>query len=479
MTLSLDYAALSDVGRVRSNNEDSAYAGPHLLLLADGMGGAAAGEVASSAAIQVIRRLDKADITGEDMMEALAGAVHRANERLSEMVEEDPEREGMGSTVTALLFDGQQFGLAHLGDSRAYRMRDGVLTQLSHDHTFVQSLVDEGRISREEAFSHPHRNLILRVLDGRADSDPDLEMLDARPGDRLLLCSDGLPDYVNDQVIAAAMAEGTPDSVVVDLITRALEAGSNDNVTCIVADVVETTPAGGDQPQLVGAAAELGQGGTGRVEQTVDVRKAGGDGTEGAGGGAGDLDPEELRYAPRPPRRFLWLRRLGLAVVVLALIGASGWFAYGWTQKQYYVGTDGDYVAIFKGVDQEMPGISLSSIYEMQPLQVDKLPTYSRERVEGNIQADDLDDARSIVGELQRTADECAARPAPKPTTPRPTLPKPTTPKPTAPKPPARTSPVARPSTQASTPPVVAATSPSSSVSPPANPDPADCDGIR
>jgi hypothetical protein len=130
-------------------------------------------------------------------------------------------------------------------------------------------------------------------------------------------------------------------------------------------------------------------------------------------------------------------------------------------------------------VDQEMPGISLSSIYEMQPLQVDKLPTYSRERVEGNIQADDLDDARSIVGELQRTADECAARPAPKPTTPRPTLPKPTTPKPTAPKPPARTTPVARPSTQASTPPVVAATSPSSSVSPPANPDPADCDGIR
>lgn len=277
MTLSLDYAALSDVGRVRRNNEDSAYAGPHLLLLADGMGGAAAGEVASAAAVQVLRRLDTATITGEDMIEALAGAVHRANERLSELVEEDPEREGMGSTVTALMFDGEQLGLAHLGDSRAYRMRDGRLQQLSHDHTFVQSLVDEGRISQEEAFTHPHRNLILRVLDGRPDSDPDLQMLDVQAGDRLLLCSDGLPDYVNDDVIAAAMADGTPDSVVVDLITHALEAGSNDNVTCIVADVVETAQTGAGAPQLVGAAAELAQGGTGGAEPTIAVRGGGGE----------------------------------------------------------------------------------------------------------------------------------------------------------------------------------------------------------
>src|SRR4051812_18078348 len=317
MTLSLDYAALSDVGRVRRNNEDSAYAGPHLLLLADGMGGAAAGEVASAAAVQVIRRLDTADISGEDMIEALAGAVHRANERLSELVEEDPEREGMGSTVTALMFDGKQLGLAHLGDSRAYRMRDGVLYQLSHDHTFVQSLVDEGRISQQEAFSHPHRNLILRVLDGRPDSDPDLEMIDVQAGDRLMLCSDGLPDYVSDEVIASSMASGTPDSVVVELITHALEAGSNDNVTCVVADVVETDPASGATPQLVGAAAELAQGSTGRGEPTTAIRIGGAEGEGGAGHG-GPLDPEELRYAPRPPRRFLWARRIALLVVVLA-----------------------------------------------------------------------------------------------------------------------------------------------------------------
>jgi serine/threonine protein phosphatase PrpC len=465
MTLSLDYAALSDVGRVRRNNEDSAYAGPHLLLLADGMGGAAAGEVASAAAVQVIRRLDKPGISGEEMIEALAGAVHRANDRLSELVEEDPEREGMGSTVTALLFDGQQLALAQLGDSRAYRLRDGRLSQLSHDHTFVQSLVDEGRISKEEAFTHPHRNLILRVLDGRADSDPDLEMMDVQAGDRLLLCSDGLPDYVSEQVIATAMADGTPDSVVVDLITRALEAGSNDNVTCVVADVVETAPASGVQPQLVGAAAELAQGGTGRAEPTIVVQ---GDGEGGEVGAVQNLDPEELRYAPRPPRRFLWLRRLALLMVVVVLIGASGWFAYSWTQKQYYVGTDGDYVAIFNGVDEDIPGLTLSSIYEVQQLQVDKLPTYSREQVEGTIQADDLGDARMIVGELQRTADECATRPTPTPTPPRPSTTRPSTPRPSS-----TTAPISKPPSK----PPVTVTTPLST--PPADPNPADCDGVR
>ena len=441
MTLSLDYAALTDVGRVRRNNEDSAYAGPYLLLLADGMGGAAAGEVASATAVEVLRKLDKPP--AGDLIELLAGAVHRANERLSELVEQDPEIEGTGSTVTAILSDGERFALAHLGDSRAYRMRDGVLTQLSHDHTFVQSLVDEGRISLAEAQNHPHRNLILRVLDGRPDSDPDVQFIDVRAGDRLLLVSDGIPDYVRDDVIAHTMADGTPDSVAVDLITIALESGSNDNVTCVVADVVESGPAG--EPQLVGAAAELGQGGTG-PQHTVEVRRAAGGAGRGGGGGgyAAHDELEELRYAPQPPKRFRWARRVVLLAVVLAIIGVSGRAAYAWTQRQYYVGTDGDNVAIYKGIDQAFPGIKLSDVYEVQTLQVDQLPRFRREQVEATISATNLQDARAIVAELRRLADECAKQATPTPT-PKPT-PKPSTPKPTTTaKPTTRTTP--RPTT--------------------------------
>src|SRR5262245_10566067 len=454
MTLSLEYAALTDVGKVRRNNEDSAYAGPHLLLLADGMGGAAAGELASATAVEVIRRLDSAhrSSSGDDLLELLAGAVHRANERLSELVEQDPEIEGTGSTVTAILFDGEHFAMAHLGDSRAYLMRDGVLRQLSHDHTFVQSLVDDGRISPEEAQNHPHRNLILRVLDGRADSDPDLEILDIRAGDRLMLCSDGIPDYVGDDVIAATMRAGTPDSVAVDLITIALESGSNDNVTCIVADVV--TSGGSRDPQLVGAAAELGQGGTG-PERTIEVRRSAPAGAGGRGGPTPD-ELEELRYAPRAPKRFRWARRLGAIAGLVALIAVVGAIAYGWTQNQYYVGSDGDHVAIYKGIDESIPGINLSGVYEVQPLNVEDLPTYRREQVEQTISASNLQDARNIVTELRQLAAECARRhptptqtPTQAPTQTRTTPSRPaTTAKPTTPaRPPSQ-----RPSTPATTP---------------------------
>ncbi len=176
------------------------------------------------------------------------------------------------------------------------------------------------------------------------------------------------------------------------------------------------------------------------------------------------LDPEELRYAPRPPKRFPWLRRIAVLVVILGLIGGGAWFAYSWTQKQYYVGTDGDYVAIFKGVEADIPGLTLSNVYERQTLQVDKLPTYSREQVEGNIQADNLAGARTIVSELQRTADECAKpkpTPTPKPSTPPVSKPPASTP----PKPPA-TIPATHPST-----------TPSTTPSAPVDPD--DCDGVR
>ena len=166
-TLSLRYAALSDVGRVRKDNQDSGFAGEHLLVIADGVGGAARGDIASSTAVQILRRLDVP--APEDMQQALAGAIHRAHDRIAELVEQDPELDGTSTTVTAALFDGTKLSVAHVGDSRGYLLRDGVLSQLTKDHTFVQSLIDEGRITEEESRTHPHRNLILRAVDGVHD----------------------------------------------------------------------------------------------------------------------------------------------------------------------------------------------------------------------------------------------------------------------------------------------------------------------
>lgn len=192
MTLVLRYAARSDRGLVRSNNEDSVYAGARLLALADGMGGHAAGEVASQLMIAALAHLDD-DEPGGDLLGKLAAAVREGNAAIADQVEEEPELDGMGTTLTAILFAGSKLGLAHIGDSRAYLLRDGQLTQITRDDTFVQSLVDEGRITPEQAHSHPQRSLIMRALTG-SEVEPTLTVREARAGDRYLICSDGLSD---------------------------------------------------------------------------------------------------------------------------------------------------------------------------------------------------------------------------------------------------------------------------------------------
>ncbi|NUS49667.1 MAG: serine/threonine-protein phosphatase, partial [Nocardioidaceae bacterium] len=253
------YAALSDVGRVRKDNQDSGFASSHLLVIADGVGGAARGDIASSTAVQALRRLDEPP--PEDMLEALAGAIHRAHDRIAELVEENPELDGTSTTVTAALFDGSRIGLAHIGDSRGYLLRDGTLSQLTKDHTFVQSLIDEGRITEEESRTHPHRNLILRAVDGVHETDPDLFYIELAPGDRLLLCSDGASGVLDHPRLADILGTGSADYAVVELVRASLEAGSSDNVTCVVADVLDNAvepavPAGAPLPEplVVGAA---------------------------------------------------------------------------------------------------------------------------------------------------------------------------------------------------------------------------------
>ena len=240
--LIMRYAARSDVGRIRAKNDDSAYVGRHLAVVADGMGGHAGGDVASAATVLDMLHLDHGDYDG-DAGTVLADEIQTANSLLSELVHINPKLAGMGTTVTALLLAEGKLHFAHIGDSRAYRLRDGVFEQVSIDHTFVQRLIDEGRLRPEEAETHPHKNVLMRVL-GDVDASPelDLDTLEVKPGERWLLCSDGL-NYVAGHVVERTVRE-TKDlrECVETLVNLTLEAGSPDNVTVVMLEIVEETP---------------------------------------------------------------------------------------------------------------------------------------------------------------------------------------------------------------------------------------------
>ena len=418
MTLSLRYAARSDVGLLREGNEDSAYAGPRLLALADGMGGQAYGEVASSTVIASIVHLDE-DVPGSELLDMLSVAVDDANERLRQMIEDDAELDTMGTTLTVLYFAGSRLGLVHIGDSRAYLLRDGELSQITRDHTFVQGLVDEGRITAEQASHHPHRSLIMRALDGRGGRvELDLSVREAREGDRYLVCSDGLSDVVSFETIQQTLTEANgPDDAADDLIELALRAGGPDNVTCLIADVVAANgQAGLVTPQVVGAAAERATirrvapdtpagraaalGEPGAVDEEDDLGK-GADGDNGA--------KRAVSSSPRPGAGHPWLRRALLAGFVVAVVCAISWGGYSWSQRQYYIGPSEGRVAIFRGLSQPVAGIHLSNVYERPDVALSDLPSYDRTEVEQTIEANNLDHARKIVQDLQSDAADCRA----------------------------------------------------------------------
>lgn len=252
MELTLRYAVASDVGQRRESNEDSVYASPRLLAVADGMGGHVAGEIASSAAVAAISDLD-ARLTDEaDPLEELFGAVREAVRRLTDLAEEDHALRGMGTTLTVLHWDGSRFAVAHVGDSRAYLLRDGQLEQITRDHTVVQELVDQGRITPEIAATHPSRSVLTRALQSGGDADPDLFFVEAHVGDRYLICSDGLSDVVTASSLREALiADPDPDDAVRRLVELANAGGGPDNITCLIADVLkpyaaEAAPAGHD-----------------------------------------------------------------------------------------------------------------------------------------------------------------------------------------------------------------------------------------
>ncbi|MEV6259401.1 Stp1/IreP family PP2C-type Ser/Thr phosphatase [Streptomyces sp. NPDC051784] len=432
MSLSLRFAAGSHKGMIREGNEDSGYAGPRLLAIADGMGGQAAGEVASSEVISTLVQLDD-DVPGSDILTSLGTAVQRANDQLRVMVEEDPQLEGMGTTLTALLWTGQRLGLVHVGDSRAYLLRDGVLTQITQDHTWVQRLVDEGRITEEEATTHPQRSLLMRALGSGDHVEPDLSIREVRAGDRYLICSDGLSGVVSHQTMEETLASYQgPQETIQDLIQLALRGGGPDNITCIVADVLDVdsndTLAGhlNDTPVVVGAVAEnqAAQANGGRAMETPAGRaaglgrpvppQAGSFGPPGSGDDMGygasphgsfDAYTDDDFVKPRKNRR--WLKRSFYIVLALAVIGGGAYGGYRWTQTQFYVGAKDDNVALYRGISQDLGWVSLSKVEEDTKIELKYLPPYWRKRVEATISQGNLAEAREKISELDAQASAC------------------------------------------------------------------------
>lgn len=414
MTYALTYAAASHIGLIRGNNEDSAYAGPHLLALADGMGGHAAGEIASQLMISHIAHVDDVG-PGDDMCGQLADAMAEGNTAIANQIDINPATEGMGCTLDAFFFNDDTLAICHVGDSRGYLYRDGQLEQITKDDTYVQSLVDEGQLAPEDVSNHPQRSLILKALTGRP-VEPTLMLRDVRPGDRYLLCSDGLSDPVSHDTIADIVSRGTLEQAAERLIDLALRSGGPDNVTVVLGEIVNTsdddyTPA---TPLLVGALdpeqTDVARPDTaaGRavgmklIQQNKEAqaqRNPGGrsgsqpaspdNGGTSSNGGAqasrGDLaDPASGTgdradsahgsavaggHGHNHEQHNKKGRRIGLTVGVIGLIlaviiGAGGWWAKKTLDNRYYIATDNNELVVYKGADETILGKTLHSTYQ-------------------------------------------------------------------------------------------------------------------
>ena len=396
MSLTLRYAARSDRGLIREGNEDSVYAGPRLLAVADGMGGMAAGEVASNIVVRALEPLDE-DVSSNDLVDALRGAIGHANQQLRDAVEANPALEGMGTTLTALLFSGARLALAHVGDSRAYALRNNELHQITRDDTYVQMLVDEGRITPDEANTHPQRSLLTRALDGR-EVEPEFSVREARPGDRYLICSDGLSSVVSMETIAEAMRLDDPSQAANRLIQLALRGGGPDNITVIVADILDDRLA--DNAPVVGGAAArdrttsaTADTAAGRAALATPPRPSTEEEFEE------DEEPEPVANTGRHLRRTALL-----SVLALAVLAASGYAAWHYTQQQYYIGAnDAGNVAIYRGVSGSLAGLKFSSQRKDTGIKVADLQQDVRDSVDDTIAAKSRGEADDIVATFEHS----------------------------------------------------------------------------
>ncbi|RKR89202.1 protein phosphatase [Micromonospora pisi] len=401
MTLTLRYAAHSDRGLIRDGNQDSVYAGPRLLAVADGMGGMAAGDVASNIVIGAMAPLDE-DVPGDALVDALRSAVDTANQQLRDTVDANPHLEGMGTTLTATLFSGSKIGMVHIGDSRAYLLREGEFAQITKDDTYVQMLVDEGRITLEEASSHPQRSLLTRALDGR-DIDPEYSVRQVLPGDRYLICSDGLSGVVSAETIGQTLREYTdPQQCVERLVQLALRGGGPDNITVVIADatdqdILEAAP-------IVGGAAARDRGMATSADDSTPAARASAltpprPASPEPAGSSADADDDQERPRRRPVRTAVQL------IALAAILGAGLWGGWTYSQRQFYVGaTETGQLAVFRGVPGQIAGLNLSSVHSTSRAELNDLTNAAQEQVKQGIVAKNEPDAERLLSEL--TVDE-------------------------------------------------------------------------
>ena len=419
MAFSLRSGAHSEIGLVRKNNQDSGYFSPSLLLVADGMGGAAAGDLASAIAVDNLKRVDSW-LENDQMLEALSGALSKANDSIADLVAWDHRLEGMGTTVSAVMFSGEDFALAHIGDSRVYLLRDGELTRLTKDHSWVQSLIDEGKLPPAEAERHPHRSLLLRVLNGQTVHTPDLTLVEAKLGDRLLLCSDGLCGLVRDSEIATLLAEPDLNTSIKQLVRAARNRGGTDNITVVVSDVVKADDKLDSLlPLIVGAAATVqipripsGFERTAPIPLRQELQPA-----------LIDLPPTEppptaidpdagevIRYSPAPEKKRSWLPVIISVSATLLVILAAFFGTRAYLQSVFFIGPSSEYVTIFRGLPDQPLGIDLATTEETSNVRIDDLPPYYARAVrDETLRPKSLEAAQSTVQELRLKAEKCIA----------------------------------------------------------------------
>ncbi|MDT0157779.1 protein phosphatase 2C domain-containing protein [Microbacterium sp. ARD32] len=401
-------AAISHTGKVRSNNQDSGYSGANLFVVADGMGGHAGGDVASTIAIRRMEALDRPYASTDDAQASLQAAATTAASDLIRASKERPELAGLGTTLSAIVMVDDHAVIGHIGDSRIYLYRDDALTQITTDHTFVQRLVDSGRITLEEARYHPRRSVLMRVLSDM-DIAPDLDMfvMPTQPGDRWLLCSDGLSGVVDETHIAKAMAQGlAPGRTADTLLKQALDGGAPDNVTVVLVDVGGAHPLSSGTPTVVGAASTPSDLPVPAPRSSLTgwlhpVLQAANEPShfEPDSDYFEEIIEEDRRRRTR--RRIAWLA--ALVVAVLVLVGV-GFLAYNWTQTRYFVGADDDSVVIYRGVQQDLGPIKLSTEVKDTFILLADLPSYQRASVERTINARSLADAKAITERLRVSA---------------------------------------------------------------------------